>query len=180
MHCTWRKIQHCQTFNLSLLSPDGDQGFPGDVLVSVTYTLGEATLDLKSVRTRRAHPISKMFRITAMTTKTTVLNVTNHTYFNLGDNDTIVDHWVELPSKRTTGLCNCVLLTSSVQSRGGRSSHPNRTGGHRGRDSAWLDKANATWGGFHHSTSCKIYSTLLRCWTGALVVIMQASVTLMW
>ena len=73
-----------------------------------------------------------------MTTKTTVLNVTNHTYLNLGDNDTIVDHWVELPSKRTTGLCNCVPLTSHVivQSRGGRSSHPNRTGGQRGRDSA--------------------------------------------
>ena len=71
-----------------------------------------------------------------MTTKTTVLNVTNHTYFNLGDNDTIVDHWVELPSKRTTGLCDCVLLTSHVQSRGGRSSHPNWTVGQRGRNSA--------------------------------------------
>ena len=99
-----RKTQNCQTSTLSLISPDGDQGFPGDVLVSVTHTLGEATLDLKSVRTSRAHPLSKMFRITAMTTKTTVLNVTNHTYFNLGDAETIVDHWVELPSKKYTGF----------------------------------------------------------------------------
>ena len=53
-----------------------------------------------------------MFRITAMTTKTTVLNVTNHTYFNLGDNDTIVDHWVELPGKRTTGFDGYVIVFS--------------------------------------------------------------------
>ena len=39
-----------------------------------------------------------------MTTRTTVVNVTNHTYFNLGDTDTIADHWVKLPSKRYTGL----------------------------------------------------------------------------
>lgn len=58
----------------------------------------------------------------AMTTQTTVVNVTNHTYFNLGDTDTIADHWVELPSKRYTGLSvsdkhlpvnekNCAMLT---------------------------------------------------------------------
>ena len=38
------------SLTLSLLSPDGDQGFPGDLLVNVTYTLGQATLDLKSVK----------------------------------------------------------------------------------------------------------------------------------
>jgi len=49
-----------------------------------------------------------------MTTKTTVLNVTNHTYFNLGDNDTIVDHWVELPSKRTTEVDEALIPTGRV------------------------------------------------------------------
>ena len=39
------------SLTLSLLSPDGDQGFPGDLLVNVTYALGQATLDLKSVKT---------------------------------------------------------------------------------------------------------------------------------
>ena len=38
------------SLTLSLLSPDGDQGFPGDLLVNVTYALGQATLDLKSVK----------------------------------------------------------------------------------------------------------------------------------
>jgi len=77
------------SLTLSLLSPDGDQGFPGDLLVNVTYALGQATLDLK---------------MTATTTRTTVVNATNHTYFNLGDEDTIANHWVELPSKRYTGF----------------------------------------------------------------------------
>ena len=42
--------------------------------------------------------------MTATTTRTTVVNATNHTYFNLGDEDTIANHWVELPSKRYTGF----------------------------------------------------------------------------
>ena len=42
--------------------------------------------------------------MTGMTTQTTVVNATNHTYFNLGDAETIADHWVELPSKRYTGF----------------------------------------------------------------------------
>ena len=99
------------SLTLSLLSPDGDQGFPGDLLVSVTYALGQGTLDLKSVTRISSQqsyfPFSKLCflrRMTAMTTRTTVVNVTNHTYFNLGDAETIADHWVELPSKRYTGF----------------------------------------------------------------------------
>lgn len=49
--CVWkgRLDEESGSLTLSLLSPDGDQGFPGDLLVNVTYTLGQATLDLKSV-----------------------------------------------------------------------------------------------------------------------------------
>ena len=45
-----------RSLTLSLLSPDGDQGFPGDLLVSVTYALGQAALDFKSET--RINPIS--------------------------------------------------------------------------------------------------------------------------
>jgi aldose 1-epimerase len=53
----------------SLISPDGDQGFPGRLSVTVTYRL---TAD-------------NALRIdyTARTTRPTVLNITNHSYFNL-------------------------------------------------------------------------------------------------
>ncbi len=53
----------------SLHSPDGDQGFPGNVNISVTYTLTE----------------DSEFQIsyTAHTDKATPINLTNHAYFNL-------------------------------------------------------------------------------------------------
>jgi aldose 1-epimerase len=57
---------------LRLLSPDGDQGFPGTVTIDVTYTLTD----------------NNDFRIDykATTDKTTVINLTNHTYYNLAGN----------------------------------------------------------------------------------------------
>lgn len=57
---------------LRLQSPDGDQGFPGTVTIDVTYTLTD----------------NNDFRIDykATTDKTTVINLTNHTYYNLAGN----------------------------------------------------------------------------------------------
>ncbi|KAM9726455.1 galactose mutarotase [Menidia menidia] len=68
---------------LSLTSPDGDQGYPGAVDVSVTYTLQEETLTAE-------------YR--ARSTKTTPINLTNHSYFNLagqGEED-IYGHQVSI------------------------------------------------------------------------------------
>ena len=54
---------------LTLVSPDGDQGFPGTLRTRVAYTLGD----------------DNTFRIdySATTDRPTVVNLTNHTYFNL-------------------------------------------------------------------------------------------------
>ena len=54
---------------LTHVSPDGDQGFPGELTVQATYQLDADTLAL----TFEAH-----------TTKPTVLNLSAHPYFNLG------------------------------------------------------------------------------------------------
>ena len=58
---------------LSLISPSGDQGFPGELTLSVTYHL--STDNKLSIH------------YSAKTNLTTVVNLTNHAYFNLGEND---------------------------------------------------------------------------------------------
>lgn len=58
-----------QTIKLTLVSPDGDNGFPGEVTATTTYTLtDDNALDITWEAT---------------TTKETVINQTNHSYFNL-------------------------------------------------------------------------------------------------
>lgn len=57
------------TLQLTLLSPDGDNNFPGNVTANVTYTVkSDNTLDI---------------RFEATTDKETIVNMTNHSYFNL-------------------------------------------------------------------------------------------------
>jgi len=60
---------HSVSAQLHLTSPDGDQGFPGTLKVTVTYTLGDDN--------------AFSIRYQATTDKPTVLNLTNHSYFNL-------------------------------------------------------------------------------------------------
>jgi aldose 1-epimerase len=65
------------TLVLTLLSPDGDNNFPGEVQVQVRYTLTDDN---------RLH-----IRYSATTSAPTVINMTNHSYFNLsGDGSTTV------------------------------------------------------------------------------------------
>lgn len=70
---------------LSLLSPDGDQGFPGELRVTARYRLDADCLSL---------------RFEAQTTKATVVSLSAHPYFNLagpscGD---ILNHRVGIPA----------------------------------------------------------------------------------
>ncbi|MDY3090299.1 MAG: aldose epimerase family protein [Porphyromonas sp.] len=69
---------------LRYLSPDGEEGYPGNLDITVAYTLtddNELCIDYS-----------------ARTDKATVLNLTNHAYFNLsGDGDASVhDHTLEI------------------------------------------------------------------------------------
>ncbi len=58
-----------KTLKLTVVSPDGDNGFPGEVTATTTYTLtDDNALDIQWEAT---------------TTKETVINQTNHAYFNL-------------------------------------------------------------------------------------------------
>ena len=69
-----------QTLECSLLSPDGDNGFPGNLNVTIIYKLtNDNAIDISYAAT---------------TDKPTVVNLTNHSYFNLSGNpaNLITDH----------------------------------------------------------------------------------------
>ncbi len=80
---------------LTLVSPNGDEGFPGTLTVKVTYTL------------RRDNALSIEYEAT--TDQKTIVNLTNHAYFNLGGyaSGKILDHllWMDadayLPTNET-------------------------------------------------------------------------------
>ena len=65
----WSSKEIPDGVEFTLVSPDGDQGFPGEVTVRATYQLDAATLSLT---------------LEARTTQPTVINLSAHPYFNLG------------------------------------------------------------------------------------------------
>ena len=70
---------------LSRTSPDGEMGFPGSLDVTVTYLLDERGLEL---------------RYAATTDAPTVVNLSNHAYWNLAGHGAVEDHVLELPASR--------------------------------------------------------------------------------
>jgi len=88
---------------LKYLSKDGEEGFPGDLSVTVRYTLrGE---DLK-------------IDYSATTDKPTVLNLTNHSYFNLSGqgNGTILAEQLKLNASRFTPVDSGLIPTGELKS----------------------------------------------------------------
>jgi aldose 1-epimerase len=74
---------------LSYLSPDLEEGYPGNATITCTYTLNNSN--------------ELAIEYTAETDQSTIVNLTNHTYFNLtGGNDQILNHELELPAKTYT------------------------------------------------------------------------------
>ncbi len=80
----WAHAVDGEELVLSYLSPDGEENYPGNLQVQVVYTLRGGELRL---------------RYRAVADKKTVLNLTNHAYFNLnGEGDgTVLDHvlWID-------------------------------------------------------------------------------------
>ncbi len=72
------------------VSPDGDQGFPGTLTTEVTYSVVDGTTLAIDFRAEADRP--------------TVLNLINHTYFNLAgpENGDILDHEVTIAADRFT------------------------------------------------------------------------------
>jgi aldose 1-epimerase len=83
---TGHTTEDAAVLRLTLHSPDGDMGFPGALDVTVTYTLdtrGTLALDYRAV-----------------TDRPTVVNLTNHAYFNLTADDDILGHTLQVDADR--------------------------------------------------------------------------------
>ena len=80
---------------LSYTSPDMEEGYPGTLEVVCTYTLtnqNELKIDYEAV-----------------TDQTTILNLTNHTYFNLtAGRENIMNHELELTAEAITEVVNMI------------------------------------------------------------------------
>lgn len=92
---------------LTLVSPDGDNGFPGEVHVRLAYTLTDDNrLDI---------------RYGAVSNAPTVINMTNHSYFNLnGDGNTsILNHLLTIDADRYTPIDGTFLPVGTIESVAG-------------------------------------------------------------
>lgn len=91
-----------QSVVFTYLSEDGEAGFPGNLNVKVTMTLtDDNAIDLQ---------------YEAETDKETVVNLTNHSYFNLsGDgNNTILDHLLMINADQFTPVDDTFMTTGEI------------------------------------------------------------------
>ena len=84
---------------LSYLSPDGEEGYPGNLNVTVTYELLMDQL---------------FITYEAETDKTTVLNLTNHAYFNLAGEGSIRDHILYINASKYTPVNEELIPTGEL------------------------------------------------------------------
>jgi aldose 1-epimerase len=83
----WTTVSHTgAALTLALTSPDGDQGFPGELHVRVTYRVDP--------------PLTATVTLEATTTAPTLCNLSSHAYFNLDGHGDITRHRLQIDADR--------------------------------------------------------------------------------
>lgn len=86
---------------LSLFSPDGEEGYPGNLDVCVTYSIKDKDFSINYA---------------AQSDKDTVLNMTNHAYFNLNgfDSGTVLGHTLTIHSDKISAVDSRLIPVSEM------------------------------------------------------------------
>ena len=103
-HMVWKAEPlhepHAAAVRFSCVSPDGDGGFPGKLSVTVVYRLTDDN--------------ELQLEYSAKTDKATPINLTNHSYFNLGGGKDILDEILYLPAERYTPVDATLIPTGEI------------------------------------------------------------------
>jgi aldose 1-epimerase len=132
----WVVEQAGSKLQLRYTSADGEEGYPGELAVMVTYTLtddNELRIDYH-----------------ATTTEPTVVNLTSHPYFNLSRMDSVADHELQIFASRYTPVDDRLIPTGQVAPVEGTPldfRHPARIGERIDEDDAQLRYG----GGYDHN-----------------------------
>ncbi len=85
---------------MTLTSPDGDQGYPGQLETRVTYELtNNNELDM---------------RFSAVTNKPTIVNMTQHSYFNLAGSGDVLGHELMINASQITPVGKGLIPTGEI------------------------------------------------------------------
>jgi aldose 1-epimerase len=88
------------SLELTYLSKDGEEGYPGDLKVKALYTLTQDN--------------SLRLDYTATTDKDTVLNLTQHSYFNLAGKGDVLNHVVYINADKFTPVDSTLIPTGQL------------------------------------------------------------------
>lgn len=99
-------VENGDSITFSRLSPDGEQGFPGNLTVAITYTLNDDN--------------ELMIDYYAVGDEDTIVNMTNHSYFNLGKGGhkckDILDQEITIYADNYTPVNDILVPTGEIKS----------------------------------------------------------------
>ena len=89
------------SLELRYMSKDGEEGYPGNLSVTAVYTLTDDN--------------ALKLEYTATTDKDTVVNLTQHSYFNLAGKGDILNHQVMIPADKFTPVDSTLIPTGELK-----------------------------------------------------------------
>ncbi len=139
-HRLWKTEmgQNDDSLTLTLTSPDGDEGYPGCMDVRVKYSF-----------VTRGEDVALVIEYFAVSDKKTLINLTNHTYFNLGGYDAgdVYDHILSIDADSYLPTDDALIPTGEIKAARGAFDFTERPIG-RDIDSSDPDIRSA--GGYDH------------------------------